>query len=71
MFVHSSSMLHNNPARAHMELLWHPDVVHIYLPLLSDCTNPETLEAAVGAVQNLAACHWQVMVVTLFQRICH
>ena len=73
----SSSMLRNNPARAHMELLWHPDVVHIYLPLLSDCTNPETLEAAVGAVQNLAACHWQVMEAysfdvhqTVFPKIC-
>lgn len=43
-----------------MELLWQPSVVHIYLPLLSECTNPETLEAAAGAIQNLAACDWQV-----------
>ena len=42
------------------ELLWQPEVVHVYLPLLSDCSNPETLEAAAGAVQNLAACSWQV-----------
>ena len=30
-----------------------------YLALLSDCSNPETLEAAAGALQNLAACYWQ------------
>jgi len=66
-----SSMLHNNPARQHMEVLWYPEVEHIYLPLLSDCTNPETLEAAVGAVQNLAACHWPVTLVPSFQRVCH
>eukprot|EP00106_Octopus_bimaculoides_P019685 XP_014787127.1 PREDICTED: armadillo repeat protein deleted in velo-cardio-facial syndrome-like isoform X3 [Octopus bimaculoides] len=41
------------------EILWHPDIVHIYLPLLADCSNPVTLEAAVGAIQNLAACDWQ------------
>ncbi len=52
----------SDPARG-MELLWHPDVVHVYLPLLSDCSNPETLEAAAGAIQNLAACEWQVSTV--------
>jgi hypothetical protein len=39
--------------------LWHPSVVGVYLPLLTDCTNPETLEAAAGAIQNLAACDWK------------
>lgn len=34
-------------------------VVGPYLALLSDCSNPETLEAAAGALQNLAACYWQ------------
>ena len=43
-----------------MAALWQPDVVSVYLPLLADCTNPETLEAAVGAIQNLAACDWAV-----------
>lgn len=42
-----------------MELLWQADVVQPYLSLLSDCSNPETLEAAAGAIQNLAACYWQ------------
>ena len=41
-------------------LLWQPEVIQIYLPLLSDCSNPETLEAAAGAIQNLAACEWEV-----------
>ena len=30
-----------------------------YLNLLSNCSNPETLEAAAGAIQNLSACYWQ------------
>lgn len=47
-----------------MELLWQPEVVSVYLPLLSDCSNPETLEAAAGAIQNLAACDWTVSVET-------
>jgi hypothetical protein len=34
-------------------------VVQSYLALLSNCSNPETLEAAAGAIQNLAACYWQ------------
>lgn len=42
-----------------MELLWQPDVVQSYLSLLQTCSNPETLEAAAGALQNLAACYWQ------------
>ncbi|XP_011493892.1 PREDICTED: catenin delta-2 isoform X7 [Ceratosolen solmsi marchali] len=42
-----------------MELLWQPEVVQSYLSLLHNCSNPETLEAAAGALQNLAACYWQ------------
>lgn len=42
-----------------MELLWQPEVVQPYLAILSLCSNPETLEAAAGAIQNLAACYWQ------------
>lgn len=41
------------------ELLWQPEVVQAYLSLLQSCSNPETLEAAAGALQNLAACYWQ------------
>ncbi|XP_074597306.1 adherens junction protein p120 isoform X2 [Brevipalpus obovatus] len=42
-----------------MELLWQPEIVQPYLAILSLCSNPETLEAAAGAIQNLAACYWQ------------
>lgn len=42
-----------------VELLWQPEVVQSYLALLQSCSNPETLEAAAGALQNLAACYWQ------------
>ena len=52
--AHTSS---SNPTG--MGLLWQPDVVQPYLSLLSECSNPETLEAAAGAIQNLAACYWQ------------
>ncbi|CAL8134880.1 unnamed protein product [Orchesella dallaii] len=48
----------SEPVRG-MELLWQPEVVQAYLALLSNCSNPETLEAAAGAIQNLAACYWQ------------
>ncbi|XP_073849002.1 adherens junction protein p120 [Musca autumnalis] len=41
------------------EHLWQPEVVQYYLALLQSCSNPETLEAAAGAIQNLSACYWQ------------
>ena len=40
--------------------LWSPEIVTLYMTLLRDCTNPETKEAATGAIQNLAAGDWQV-----------
>lgn len=43
-----------------MDLLWHKDIVRLYLQLLQESSNPDTLEAAAGAIQNLAACDWQV-----------
>ena len=48
-----------NGGSAGMDQLWVPDVVQPYLNLLSNCSNPETLEAAAGAIQNLSACYWQ------------
>lgn len=54
----SRSSRPNEPCKGY-ELLWQPDVVHSYLALLQSCSNPETLEAAAGALQNLAACYWQ------------
>lgn len=53
-----SSIQRNEPVKGY-ELLWQPEVVQSYLALLQSCSNPETLEAAAGAIQNLAACYWQ------------
>ncbi|XP_050314735.1 catenin delta-2 isoform X2 [Anthonomus grandis grandis] len=60
-FTNSSASNSGNRAEPvkGMELLWQPDVVQSYLALLQSCSNPETLEAAAGALQNLAACYWQ------------
>lgn len=53
-----STTARGEPVRG-TELLWQPEVVQSYLALLQSCSNPETLEAAAGALQNLAACYWQ------------
>ncbi|KRT78574.1 Armadillo repeat containing protein [Oryctes borbonicus] len=54
----SNATARGEPVRG-TELLWQPEVVQSYLALLQSCSNPETLEAAAGALQNLAACYWQ------------
>ncbi|XP_072309149.1 splicing regulator ARVCF isoform X2 [Eucyclogobius newberryi] len=41
-----------------LELLYQPDVVRLYLALLTCSHNHNTLEAAAGALQNLAAGQW-------------
>ncbi|KAM4528525.1 splicing regulator ARVCF isoform 2-T2 [Odontesthes bonariensis] len=41
-----------------LELLYQPEVVRLYLSLLTCSHNNNTLEAAAGALQNLAAGHW-------------
>lgn len=40
------------------ELLYQPDVVRLYLSLLTESQNYNTLEAAAGALQNLSAGQW-------------
>uniref|UniRef100_A0AAY4BQD3 Armadillo repeat protein deleted in velo-cardio-facial syndrome n=1 Tax=Denticeps clupeoides TaxID=299321 RepID=A0AAY4BQD3_9TELE len=40
------------------ELLYQPEVVRLYLSLLTESQNYNTLEAAAGALQNLSAGHW-------------
>ncbi|XP_011807159.1 PREDICTED: catenin delta-2 isoform X2 [Colobus angolensis palliatus] len=42
-----------------IQMLWHPSIVKPYLTLLSECSNPDTLEGAAGALQNLAAGSWK------------
>ncbi|XP_062334247.1 splicing regulator ARVCF isoform X1 [Osmerus eperlanus] len=41
-----------------LDLLYQPEVVRLYLSLLTRSQNHNTLEAAAGALQNLAAGHW-------------
>uniref|UniRef100_A0A3B3WKR3 Catenin delta 2 n=1 Tax=Poecilia mexicana TaxID=48701 RepID=A0A3B3WKR3_9TELE len=45
-----------------VQMLWHPTIVKPYLTLLSECSNPDTLEGAAGALQNLAAGSWKEMI---------
>ncbi|XP_072182312.1 uncharacterized protein [Diadema setosum] len=40
------------------ELLWQPSIVSPYLTVLSDCSNPASLEAAAGTIQNISAGEW-------------
>uniref|UniRef100_A0A8C3B474 Catenin (cadherin-associated protein), delta 2b n=1 Tax=Cyclopterus lumpus TaxID=8103 RepID=A0A8C3B474_CYCLU len=54
-----------------IQMLWHPTIVKPYLTLLSECSNPDTLEGAAGALQNLAAGSWKVRIMPislLYQR---
>lgn len=44
------------------EVLWLSEIVKLYLQLLQESSNPVILEAASGAIQNLAACFWQVSI---------
>ncbi|KAK6029570.1 Armadillo/beta-catenin-like repeat protein [Ostertagia ostertagi] len=39
-------------------VLWQPYVVKLYLKLLQEASNLDTLEASAGAIQNLAACQF-------------
>ncbi|XP_011184563.1 catenin delta-2 [Zeugodacus cucurbitae] len=55
----SKNSVPNSLSHKRYELLWQPEVVQYYLALLQSCSNPETLEAAAGAIQNLSACYWQ------------
>ncbi|KTG39437.1 hypothetical protein cypCar_00014793 [Cyprinus carpio] len=43
---------------AGFELLYQPEVVRLYLSLLTESQNFNTLEAAAGALQNLSAGQW-------------
>ncbi|XP_076450470.1 uncharacterized protein LOC143286689 isoform X3 [Babylonia areolata] len=38
--------------------LWGNELLQLYLGVWKTCTNPVTLEASAGAVQNLTACDW-------------
>ncbi|CAF0821040.1 unnamed protein product [Didymodactylos carnosus] len=42
-----------------VELLWQPEVIGTYVHLLRHSSNPDTLEATAGCIQNLTACYWK------------
>ena len=48
------------PGAQEYKALWEPDLVRLYLSILKDGSNPVTVEAAAGAIQNLTACFWPV-----------
>lgn len=52
------------PPPAGFELLYQPDVVRLYLSILTESQNFNTLEAAAGALQNLSAGNWMVSTVS-------
>ncbi|KPP78670.1 hypothetical protein Z043_101812, partial [Scleropages formosus] len=49
---------HTRPLPTGFELLYQPEVVRLYLSLLTESQNYNTLEAAAGALQNLSAGQW-------------
>ncbi|KAL0193591.1 hypothetical protein M9458_011887, partial [Cirrhinus mrigala] len=58
-FVHQcfmcNSVVYLSYTCAGFELLYQPEVVRLYLSLLTESQNYNTLEAAAGALQNLSA----------------
>ncbi|CAF1082343.1 unnamed protein product [Adineta steineri] len=42
-----------------VEMLWQTDVIGTYVHLLRHSSNPDTLEATAGCIQNLTACYWK------------
>lgn len=65
-FVHQccmcNSVVYLSYTCAGFELLYQPEVVRLYLSLLTESQNFNTLEAAAGALQNLSAGQWTVSV---------
>lgn len=53
----------NVPLPLGFELLYQPEVVRLYLSILTESQNFNTLEAAAGALQNLSAGNWTVSAV--------
>ncbi|XP_022311231.1 uncharacterized protein LOC111116519 isoform X2 [Crassostrea virginica] len=47
------------PGAQEFQGLWQNETVTLYLDILKESSNPVTVEAAVGAIQNLTACYWK------------
>lgn len=52
----------DNPVALGVELLWQPDLVTLYVHIITNSTNPVTLEAAAGAIHNLCGSKWNVSI---------
>ncbi|XP_048780708.2 splicing regulator ARVCF-like isoform X3 [Ostrea edulis] len=50
---------HLPPGAQEFQGLWQQETVTLYLDILKESSNPVTVEAAVGAIQNLTACYWK------------
>ena len=48
------------PGAQEFQGLWQSEVVSLYVDILKESSNPVTVEAAAGAIQNLTACYWKV-----------
>ena len=48
------------PGSMEYQGLWQAQVIKLYLGILDNGSNPVTVEAAAGAIQNLTACFWTV-----------
>ncbi|BFZ04803.1 hypothetical protein BsWGS_07842 [Bradybaena similaris] len=55
----SSAPLQLPPTSTEYRSLWGGEIHMLYSTVLRRCTNPITMEAAAGAIQNLTACDWQ------------
>lgn len=55
-----SAEIHLPPGAQEFMGLWQNETVTLYLDILKESSNPITVEAAVGAIQNLTACYWKV-----------
>ncbi|KAK3101811.1 hypothetical protein FSP39_006535 [Pinctada imbricata] len=47
------------PGAQEFQALWQPEAVSLYIDILKESSNPVTVEAAAGAIQNLTACYWK------------
>lgn len=50
------------PSCGEYQGLWGLPVIKVYLSILDNGSNPVTVEAAAGAIQNLTACFWSVSI---------
>ena len=42
-----------------VSLLWQPEIADMYILILKECSNRESIEATLGAILNITACEWK------------